>query len=84
MADWSELRARARSHPASIRFDEVCALAEHHGFALVRQRGSHRMYRRPGFRRLLNFQPKGAGMAKAYQVRQLLLALEELAPGHEG
>ena len=39
--------------------------------------GSHHIFKRDGFQRLLNFQDS-RGMAKTYQVRQLLSALEEL------
>ncbi len=71
------LLERAQDHPSGLRFRELCDLADCFGFSLVRQRGSHHIYKRDGFRKLLNFQNSG-GMAKAYQVRQLLSALEEL------
>jgi len=80
------LLARALREPASLRFVEVCRLAECHGFERVRTRGSHHIYKRPGFTRHLNLQDV-TGRAKPYQVRQLLSALDELDllpdDGHE-
>jgi hypothetical protein len=74
----ADLLARARANPASLRFAEACTLAECHGWVLARQRGSHRIFRRPGTPRLLNLQDV-RGMAKAYQVRQLLAAVDDVA-----
>jgi hypothetical protein len=45
----------------------------------VRQRGtSHRLYKRSGVLPMINLQPGPSGMAKAYHVRQLLLAIDDL------
>ncbi len=71
------LLERGQARPSGLRFRELCELAECFGFSLARRKGSHHIYKRDGFRTLLNFQESG-GMAKAYQVRQLLLTLEEL------
>ncbi len=72
-----KLLNKALRDPKSLRFEELCQLAEYYGFKLSRTRGSHRMYKREGCARLLNFQGVG-GKAKSYQVRQLLDAIEEL------
>ena len=77
MAKCEKLLDKALRSPASIRFSELCRLAQAHGFAEARTRGSHHIYTRPGYRRPLNFQ-NAMGMARAYPVRQLLDALEEL------
>ena len=81
MAGFNELLRRAHANPASLRFSEACQLAEGAGFTLARQRGSHRVYKRRGLLRLLNLQPDRTGMAKPYQVRQVLLAIDELRTG---
>jgi hypothetical protein len=47
---------------------------------LARRRGSHRIFRRPGTPRLLNLQDV-RGMAKPYQVRQVLAAIDDMADG---
>jgi hypothetical protein len=61
-----------------MRFSELCQLAECYGFQFARGRGSHRLYKKPGRRELMNFQDDG-GKAKEYQVKQLLAVIEELA-----
>ena len=78
-----ELLARAQDHPAGMTFRDLCALAECFGFHLARKKGSHHIFKRRGFHRLLNFQESG-GMAKSYQARQLLAALRELGVLEEG
>ena len=70
------LLEKARAQPEALRFQELCDLAECFGFVLVRQKGSHRIFKKTGYRMLLNFQTS-KGMARAYQVRQLLSVLEE-------
>lgn len=71
------LLRKARQAPGSIRFDEVCRLAECHGFERARQWSSHVLYKRAGFIGVMNFQ-NVHGLAKPYQVRQLLRAIDEL------
>lgn len=79
MADCDNLLAKARTNAKSMRFTELCDLAGFFGFVFDRQRGSHRIYTRKGTHRPMSFQNDG-GMAKAYQVRQLLRAIDEDAP----
>lgn len=68
----------ARAKITSLRFGNLCALAECFGWVFIRQSGSHRMYKRAGSTILMNFQEDRNGRAKPYQVRQLLAAIEEL------
>jgi hypothetical protein len=65
-----------RRSPAGMRFAQVCRVAEHF-FGEPRRNGSHVIFRMPwpGDPRV-NLQDDGSGKAKAYQVRQLLLAVE--------
>jgi hypothetical protein len=82
MENREKLLSSAQASPGSLSFDQLCALAESYGFIFKRQRGtSHRIYGHPsldpsqgGF---MNFQ-SDKGKAKAYQVRQLLKAIENL------
>ncbi|HSM61477.1 MAG TPA: type II toxin-antitoxin system HicA family toxin [Longimicrobiales bacterium] len=60
-----------------MRYSEIEALALCHGFEHARSRGSHRLFRHQDWPGLLNFQEWRGGVA-AYQVRQLLAAIEEL------
>jgi hypothetical protein len=81
--DCDELLQRARSDPRSLRYRELCQLAECFEFVFKRQKGSHAIYSRPAFPRLMNFQDV-KGMAKPYQVRQLLAAIDELTEQDDG
>ena len=67
---------RAIGNPASLKFRELCMLAEGVGFTLDRVRGSHHIFVHSNPKCLLNFQDV-KGQAKAYQVRQLLKMVEE-------
>lgn len=70
--------AELRKNPKGIRFSDLAAICDQF-FGEPRQRGtSHRIYRTPwpGDPRV-NIQ-NDRGMAKAYQVRQVIRALEKL------
>ena len=71
----TKLLAKAARDPASCRFTEIQRLAEAHGFHLSRVTGSHHIYAHPGIPELVNLQ-RVKGMAKTYQVRQLLRLVE--------
>jgi len=67
-----------RRIPKGIRFNELCKVCEHY-FGKPRKSGSsHRVYKTPwaGDPRI-NIQ-SSRGKAKAYQVRQVLLAIDRL------
>jgi hypothetical protein len=66
-----KLLDRARNFPSGITFDELCRLADNNGFIFRRQAGSHKIYKHPQGA-MMNFQPDKNGMAKTYQVKQLL------------
>lgn len=69
---------RMRQAPTSIRYAELCSVCDHY-FGRPRQsRSSHRVYQTPwrGDPRV-NIQ-SAHGQAKAYQVRQVLKAIERL------
>ncbi|WP_417916697.1 toxin HicA [Candidatus Electronema sp. JC] len=66
------------ANPADVRFSELCKVCDHY-FGQARQSGSsHRIYKTPwtGDPRV-NIQ-NSRGKAKAYQVRQVLKAIEKL------
>jgi hypothetical protein len=64
---------REGSH--NIRFTDAVRLAEAYGFSIARVRGSHHILSRPGTPELVNLQEVD-GMAKPYQLRQLLSLVE--------
>lgn len=78
MSSVERILARMRNSPSGVRFADVAKVCDHY-FGLPRQQGtSHRVYRMPwqGDPRV-NIQDDH-GKAKAYQVRQVLAAIERL------
>jgi hypothetical protein len=81
MASSEKILERMRSEPKNIRFSELLKVCEEH-FGKPRQSGgSHVVFKTPwpGDPRV-NLQNDN-GKAKAYQVRQVLLAIEKLTKG---
>ena len=78
MARIAEILNGMRKNPKGVRFRELCQVCEHY-FGQARQRRSdHRIYQMPwkGDPRV-NIQ-NDKGMAKAYQVKQVLKAIKRL------
>jgi len=77
-----EILGKMRTNPTGIRFADLCKVCDHY-FGEARQAsGSHRVYKTPwiGDPRV-NIQ-NSKGRAKAYQVRQVLKAIERLEVEH--
>ncbi len=78
MAKIQDILVMMRRNPKGISFNDLCKVCEHY-FGEARQTGSsHRIYKTPwqGDPRV-NIQDD-KGMAKAYQVKQVLKAIERL------
>ena len=72
-----------RRNPRGVRFADLCAVCDHY-FGSARQRGTnHRIYRTPwaGDPRVNIQDSKGKG--KAYQVKQVLAAIQRLESSDE-
>jgi len=69
--------AQMRRNPKDVKFDDLCKVCDYY-FGEPRSKGSHRIYRTPwqGDPRI-NIQDD-KGKAKAYQVRQVLQAIDKL------
>ena len=81
MADIEKITGRMKASPAGVRFGELMRVCEHY-FGPARQSGSsHAVFKTPwaGDPRV-NIQ-NDKGKAKAYQVRQVLAAIDKLK-GH--
>ena len=85
MARIEDILSHMKRNPKDVRFVDLCKVCDFY-FGKPRQKsGSHRIYKMPwqGDPRIniQNFK----GRAKAYQVKQVLLALEklEVEHGHE-
>ena len=78
MARVDDIVTQMRRNPKGIRFTDACRVCDHY-FGKPRQKGSsHRVYKTPwqGDPRV-NIQ-NAKGKAKAYQVKQVLKAIERL------
>jgi hypothetical protein len=76
-----KILALMRQNAKGVRFDDLCKVCDHY-FGEPRQKASsHRIYKTP-FKEdpRLNIQDD-KGMAKAYQVKQVLKAIERLEAG---
>jgi len=83
MARIEEIVERMRSNAKGVRFSDLCRVCDSY-FGLARQTGSsHRVYKTPwqGDPRV-NIQ-NDKGRAKAYQVKQVLKAIDRLEADHE-
>lgn len=82
MASVEDIVTEMRRNPQGIRFNDLCKVCDHY-FGTPRQSGSsHRIYKTPwpGDPRV-NIQDS-KGKAKAYQVRQILKAIDRLETHH--
>ena len=69
--------ARIRQNPRNVRFDDLRKVCDRH-FGQPRTRGSHMFYKTPWQGEpLVNIQSV-RGMAKPYQVRQVVKAIDKL------
>ena len=78
MGSIQDILKELKQNPTNVRFADVCKVCDHY-FGKARQSGgSHRVYKTPwqGDPRV-NIQ-NNKGKAKAYQVRQVLKAIERL------
>ena len=78
MRQVEDILKQLKQNPTNVRFSDLCKVCEHY-FGKARQSGSsHRIYKTPwqGDPRV-NIQ-NNKGKAKAYQVKQVLKAIERL------
>ncbi len=78
MPSIEDILSNMRRNPKAVSFNDLCKVCDHY-FGKARQSGgSHKVYKTPwkGDPRV-NIQ-NDKGMAKAYQVRQVLKAIERL------
>jgi hypothetical protein len=72
-----EIIKHMRNNPKDVRFSDLCQVCQHY-FGKARVSGSHRIYKTPwsGDPRI-NIQDDN-GKGKAYQVRQVLKAIDKI------
>jgi len=81
MTKIDDLLKKIQRNPKSVRFAELCRICDHYFGEPRQKKSSHRIYKTPwqGDPRI-NIQ-NNKGKAKAYQARQVLLAIEKLEVG---
>ena len=82
MAKMEDMLSQMKRNPKGIRYNDLCKVCDYY-FGKARQtRSSHRIYKTPwqGDPRI-NIQ-NHKGKAKAYQVKQVLMAIEKLEVDH--
>lgn len=82
MPDVDTILHQMRRNPEGVRFRDLCRVCDHYFGAPRRAGTSHRVYKMPwqGDPRI-NIQGS-RGMAKVYQVKQVLLAIARLEIDH--
>jgi hypothetical protein len=82
MVKIDDILAQMKRNPKNVRFVDLCKICEFYFGKPRRSASSHRVYKTPwrGDPRI-NIQ-NHKGKAKAYQVKQVLLAIEKLEIGH--
>jgi len=82
MAKTRDILGQMNRNPKDVRFSDLCKVCDHYFGQPLQSGSSHRIYKTPwrGDPRI-NIQ-NYKGKAKAYQVMQVLLALERLEVSH--
>jgi hypothetical protein len=82
MANIDDILRRMKLNPKDIRFSDLCVVCDHYFGEPRQNRTSHRVYKTPwqGDPRV-NIQ-NYKGKSKAYQVKQVLQAIERLEVDH--
>jgi len=78
MSKVEDILAQMNQSPKSVRFKDLCMVCNYY-FGKARQKGSsHRIYKTPWQGDPRANIRNNKGMAKAYQVKQVLIAIEKL------
>jgi predicted RNA binding protein YcfA (HicA-like mRNA interferase family) len=79
MGKKNKILTKAKKSPENITFNELCSLAEHAGFEFRNQTGSHKIYKHPTIKKMLNLQPdkNDKSKAKKYQIKQLIAYIDD-------
>jgi len=80
MSKKDKLLKKAKGSSENLSFNELCSLAEHAGFEFRNQTGSHKIFKHPTNKKMLNLQPdkNDKSKAKEYQIKQLVAYIDDL------
>jgi predicted RNA binding protein YcfA (HicA-like mRNA interferase family) len=82
MTKQQKLLAQARNNPQGLSFADLQTILRQAGWVLDHQKGSHQLWYSPEGKRL-PIQEGKSGKAKAYQVKQFLIACQEDGDGEK-
>jgi predicted RNA binding protein YcfA (HicA-like mRNA interferase family) len=79
MGKKNKILTKAKKSPENLTFNELCSLAEHAGFEFRNQTGSHKIYKHPTIKKMLNLQPdkNDKSKTKKYQIKQLIAYIDD-------
>ncbi|MCJ7649347.1 MAG: type II toxin-antitoxin system HicA family toxin [Candidatus Lokiarchaeota archaeon] len=79
MSKKDKILKKAKDSPENLTFNEMCSLTEHAGFEFRNQTGSHKIFKHPTIKKMLNLQPdkNDKSKAKKYQIKQLVSYIED-------
>ena len=79
MSKKDKILKKAKDSPENLTFNELCSLAEYAGFEFRNQTGSHKIFKHPTIKKMLNLQPdkNDKSKAKKYQIKQLVSYIED-------
>ncbi|MCX5810356.1 MAG: toxin HicA [Proteobacteria bacterium] len=82
MSKIDDIVSQMKANPSGVRFADLCRVCDHYFGEYRQDSGSHRTYKTPwkGDPRINIQNSKGKG--KAYQVKQVLLAIDKLEVDH--
>jgi len=80
MSKKDKLLKKAKGSSENLSFNELCSLAEHAGFEFRNQTDSHKIFKHPTNKKMLNLQPdkNDKSKAKEYQIKQLVAYIDDL------
>ena len=81
MAKIEDILIQMRNNPNDVRFSDLTKVCIHYFGQARKKEGSHHVYRMPWKGIRINIQ-NHKGKAKAYQVKQVLLAIGKLEDEH--
>jgi len=78
MTKFDDILTQMKQNPKNVRFSDLCKVCDFYFGEARQKKSSHRIYKTPWQGDLrINIQ-SDSGKAKAYQVKQVLFALEKL------
>jgi len=82
MTKIDDLLSILKRNPTDVRFSDLCRICDHYFGEPRQKKSSHRIYKTPWQGDLRVSIQNSRGKAKAYQVKQVLLAIEKFEVSH--